>query len=370
MDLTVPQDGSTASYDLLSRYLKDQLRLLTKSCGSARIRPLLKDHAGAVFSVLRRPTVGGPLRCGLASAALAQLHFELAADGIAVDSGPIDNPPATLIALGARRTLTLDPEIERIEFAGGRLIAHSLAGTTEIDIAAGDGVPAHHAIRDGLTLSLVDNNPQSDLEAHPEKSGNAVDLGERPISEWLGALREALGLVERFLPRIDREIRLVAHQIIPVGYHSERHMSASYLEVIGNIYMTLHPDVLTLAEAIVHEFSHNKLNMLFSLDAVLENAFSPLFPSPVRPDPRPLHGVLLAVHAFLPVERMYERMAAEQHPLAVQPRFLERQAKVRANNEEAAGVVIAHGRPTPAGRILLDEIAEWNAYFAALNTPG
>jgi HEXXH motif-containing protein len=141
-------------------------------------------------------------------------------------------------------------------------------------------------------------------------------------------------------------------------------MSASYQEVIGNIYMTLHPDPLTMAEAIVHEFSHNKINMLFTLDAVLENAFFPLYSSPIRPDPRPLHGVLLAVHAFLPVERMYERMCSAGHPLSEHPRFKARQQQVRENNQAATETVLENGKATPIGRGVLDEIAQWNRYFA------
>src|SRR6185503_20664745 len=93
-------------------------------------------------------------------------------------------------------------------------------------------------------------------------------------------------------------------------------LSASYQEAIGTIYMTLHPSLMTMTEALIHEFSHNKINALFEIDDVLENAWSPLYASPVRPDPRPLHGVLLAVHAFLPVARLYEALIQAREPAA------------------------------------------------------
>jgi HEXXH motif-containing protein len=152
-------------------------------------------------------------------------------------------------------------------------------------------------------------------------------------------------------------------QVVPVGYDPEKHLSASYQEVIGTIYMTLHPNRMTLSEALIHEFSHNKLNALFELDQVLENAWSPLYTSPVRPDPRPLHGVLLAVHAFLPVARLYEQMIAAGDPFAQSEDFRMRFADIRRINREGAELVLAEARPTPIGRGLFDEIRRWHEHY-------
>jgi HEXXH motif-containing protein len=149
-----------------------------------------------------------------------------------------------------------------------------------------------------------------------------------------------------------------------VGWHAERHLSASYQEVIGTIYMTLHPSQMTLSEALIHEFSHNKLNALFEIDDVLENAWSPLYASPVRPDPRPLHGVLLAVHAFLPVARLYERMIEAGDPEAQGDDFRRRYGAIRRINREGAELVLDKGRPTPGGAGLFAEIRRWNDHYA------
>src|SRR5258708_27261484 len=114
-----------------------------------------------------------------------------------------------------------------------------------------------------------------------------------------------------------------------ISWDGVKHLSASYQEILGTIYLTLHPSQMTLTEALIHEFSHNKINALFEVDDVLENAWSPLYTSPVRPDPRPLHGVLLAVHAFLPVARLYEKMTEADHPLARRGEFAQRFARIR-----------------------------------------
>jgi HEXXH motif-containing protein len=120
---------------------------------------------------------------------------------------------------------------------------------------------------------------------------------------------------------------------------------------------------MTMTEAVIHEFSHNKINALFEIDDVLENAFSPLFKSPVRPDPRPLHGVLLAVHAFIPVARLYEAMREANDPLSRNPSFAARFAKIVEGNHEGMEVLRAHAVPTELGRGVLDELDRWDRHF-------
>jgi HEXXH motif-containing protein len=156
---------------------------------------------------------------------------------------------------------------------------------------------------------------------------------------------------------------LYVSQIVPVGVFDSQHLSASYREALGTLYLSLHPNPMTMTEALIHEFQHNKLNALFELDDVLENAFSPLYRSPVRPDPRPLHGVLLAVHAFLPIARLYERMQVDGHAFAAHGSFGTRYRDIVAINQEGAGVVLEHGVPTPIGAGLLDEIRRWDGHY-------
>ena len=129
---------------------------------------------------------------------------------------------------------------------------------------------------------------------------------------------------------------------MPTGHHPETHRSASYRESIGANYITLHPNVMTLAAAVIHEFSPTKLHALFELDPMIENDAAARFSSPVRPDPRPLRGVLLAVHAFLPVARLYEKMTEAGHPLALGHYFPEPFAQIRGLNREGASTVFAH----------------------------
>ncbi|EYF06558.1 aKG-HExxH-type peptide beta-hydroxylase [Chondromyces apiculatus] len=403
-DLTIPTPGSGTGREILSRAIRRLLSELPHVGRGLPLSPGIREdlsafqrwlklvfasHPGALASSVRRPTVGALIRCLRAgrlppthaepvlAELMGTLYLELAIHRAIPERARLRHPPPRITSLLARATVTLPPDVAEVTFENGRMMVTSAAHgqvTVALDgweageagvVAEGVQVTQHyHPIDATMMLALTDNNPVSMEEAHPDKQGNAIALGGRPITEWLDALRAALAPIERYLPDLRGEMALFLHQIVPVGHDEERHLSASYQEAIGTIYLSLHPAQMTLTEALIHEFSHNKLNALFELDDVLENAFSPLYTSPVRPDPRPLHGVLLAVHAFLPVARLYERMLAEGDPLAQHPSFAARFAQIRAINREGAEVLLAHAKPTPVGRGLIDEIRQWHDHFS------
>jgi HEXXH motif-containing protein len=227
---------------------------------------------------------------------------------------------------------------------------------------APQGLPLHPAVPT-LQLSLIDTNPLAMNEAHPEKSGNAIDLAGRRPEEWQRALTGALELVHAGLPEWFAELPLTLQRIVPVGFDAERHLSASYREAPGLAYLSLHPDPLTMGEAIVHETQHGKLNALTWLDPVLENGLSEWSPSPVRPDLRPLMGVLLAAHAFVAVSALHVRLTELNHPAMLGKEA--RRAEVLKSNAEALETVKAKGKPTALGRRLIDELDALQAACAS-----
>ena len=207
-----------------------------------------------------------------------------------------------------------------------------------------------------IKLALKDINPIADIEAHPDKAGNALNLGGHSEEDWRAALAQCLDWISELWPELFEEMEILLKQIVPVGYSDTRHLSASYREAVGTIYLTLHPHLLTMTEALIHEFQHNKMNMASYFDIFLENAFFPLYKSPVRPDPRPLWGVLLAVHAFLPVSEFYRKMRAARHPVSQTPDFERRLKEIDEKNREGMETLRMHARWTPAGRALMKEL--------------
>jgi HEXXH motif-containing protein len=274
------------------------------------------------------------------------------------------------VSLAARVTVDLPAGTSAATFQNGKVTV-DVAGRAEVLDLAAIEAGADHAwisrpyrdVRGGIVLALADNNPLSSIEAHPDKkTPNTVDLGGHSEEEWLASVRDALALIEQHLPAMAADIGVVLQQIVPTGYDAEKHLSCSYQDDIGTIYLSLHPQVLTMAEAIIHEVSHNKLNALFDLDPIIENGRGELYPSPIRPDPRPIHGVLLAVHAFVPVACMYERMTATMGDPDAR-RIADRYAAVVRSNQAGTSVLEAHARPTRIGKGLLDEISEWGRHF-------
>ncbi len=384
-DLTIPDAGSQTARQVLSAAIRRLLADLSRlPVGRARrevqrahqkfarlLASNLRKHPGAVTSVLRRPNVAALIRC-LRSCPrpgididdlLIELHatvvVELATAGI-LDGATLDLVPSTIVCLGGRQRLTTPPETKSVTVERCGVLFVTPSGRQRQDFCPDEQVFATIAGTE-IVLSLADNNPLSDFEAHPDKQGNQIDLGGRAPSEWTRVLGEALECIGTHLPDLRHEIELYIHQIIPVGFDAQRHLSASYQEAIGTIYLTLHPQSMTMVEAVIHEFSHNKINALFEIDAVLENAYAPLFRSPIRPDPRPLHGILLAVHAFLPVARLYEQILVTQEHPDVRRRF----SQIVRSNHDGASVLLEHAVATPVGRGVLDEIARWDRHFAS-----
>ncbi|MCO4760241.1 MAG: hypothetical protein KC502_01980 [Myxococcales bacterium] len=266
-----------------------------------------------------------------------------------------------LLPLGAGVTaLHFEPGAVQIETADSQ---ERVALLPDADLPAGASRP-YHEIVPGVYLACSDNNPLSDFEAHPDKQGNTLSLGDKTAAEWTKSLQRCWAMMARYLPHFAEELRLVATLIVPVGFEPERHLSASYQEYIGAIYMTLHPNDMTMVEAVIHEFQHNKINAAFNLDPLLHNAFAPLFSSPVRPDPRPLHGVILAVHAFQPVALLYERMRDDAHAWSTQPSWTRRFDVIVGKIRDGAETVLTHAEPTDAGRLFFAEMQLWDSHFA------
>jgi HEXXH motif-containing protein len=357
----------------------------------ARVADLVRDalgrSQGAALTAFASPMVGTPLQClflredlpafaaridDAAAALVPHLLFELALRRLIPEGTSIlwehGAPPLASIAIGGE--LSAPAGSTGLRFSASHLSA--IAGDAETArlplerealgrALAGDAggfafARRFHRIGSASHLADLDVNPIAAFEAHPDKAGNHVDLGGRPASEWVGVLEQCFALIERYLPGEHAEMRTMLHEIVPVGFDPERHLSASYREAVGTVYMTLHPNVMIMTEAVIHEFQHNKLNVAAYGTDFLTNAFHPLYKSPIRPDPRPLWGILLAVHAFLPVAELYRRLRDDGHELAARPDFERRMTEIDLKNHEGLDMLRAHAELTPAGRAVLDDL--------------
>lgn len=349
-------EGSAPSPDLerlRQAYARRLLARLVEASGHAYVaQALVRLHRLAperAARVLLDPSFSVLVETGSLSGALATASLSLAHEGAL---------GAERRGLGALRTIVSAHAGVRAQATRTIALADGTvwldgAATSLYGVTSGAGVERPFPeIAGRLSLALHDVNPLALHETHPDKDGNALSLGDKPLEAWLGALREALGIVEAHLPGLAAEMQAMLRLVIPVGASDEKHLSASYREYVGAVYLTLHREPLTMAEALVHEFQHNKLNLLSFHYPILENGYDFLYRSPVRPDPRPLMGILLAAHAFVPVAELYRRVldaGATRDEAGLRARF----AQVVARNDEALTVLERHGRPARAGELLL-----------------
>jgi HEXXH motif-containing protein len=378
MDLTYPRPGSTTLRDLLPRVmtrLVQRYRALPRGEeGSLRAvaheatRSLCGEGAAALGAMLMAPTCSvllpGAARgdVGLSNGLDLQVLFALAGEG-AIESDIVVRRPAAgwprLLSISGGVANEIGLEVEWLEM-GQSMVQTSAGGT--YDPAAPESVAGltvtevYVPIVDGVVLALADDNPFTCVKLHPERDGNVLDLGGHDVDVWVSRLREAFALVAEHLPELYEEMRWLLRVIVPVGFHEERHASCSYEDAMGAIYLTLHPRPIKLAEAIVHEYQHNKLHAVMRLDPLLRDAGVATHASPLRPDARPLEGVLLAVHAFLPVSRMYRAVTAAGGPLTRSRDWGETCASVEAVHRDAAETLFAHAKPTKLGAALFAEM--------------
>ncbi len=337
--------------------------LLVLDVGEAITGTRDEDNVRAALLALL-VTLAHQARAGaLPEAILLDLPIDVLADPVGHRRLRLDPPARGLLADPLGLELNLHDETKlRLPAAPAGPDAHA---SVTLDR------PFHplHPELPGLQFALYDSNPLSMFEAHPDKFGNAISLGEKSLEHWRGAFHDALELVRLALPTWFEELKSSMRRFVPVGYLPERHLSASYREAPGVAYLTLCDDPLTIAEAIVHETQHSKANLLSWVDPVVHNAHTTWTKSPVRPDLRPLWGVLLAVHAFVPVAALHANLAALDHPATHTERFPRRRAEVLAGNHRGMLAVLEHSDPSHLGRRLIDEMSRLHDHLRATAPP-
>lgn len=114
-------------------------------------------------------------------------------------------------------------------------------------------------------------------------------------------LEQALTLLAEALPVWHAEVESLLLRIyaaLPADGTGRGFSSASSRMVWGAMFINLrrHEDRLSIASAIVHEATHQKLFGLSQSQPLTDNSPHERHVSPLRPDPRPMEGVYHATH--------------------------------------------------------------------------
>ena len=151
-----------------------------------------------------------------------------------------------------------------------------------------------------------------------------------------------------FFDEMEDGLRLMIPLDNPKDYGS---VSSSYRNLRGALCLSHSDDSLLQEETLIHEFCHQKVNMLFAADPLLKpGQGGQVVYSPLRPDARRLGGLLLGAHAFINVNRYLLRvLRREAFPPRVRAAVQRNLARRLFHVEDTLKTVSMYAEFTPAG---------------------
>lgn len=172
-------------------------------------------------------------------------------------------------------------------------------------------------------------------------------------------------LLDRAAPELAGEVGAIINEIVLVAGDPKCKMQfdgGSHFQLWGSLFLNtdFHPTELAVVEVIAHESAHSLLHGFCRDENLVENDEEERFASPLRVDPRPMHGIY---HAAFVSARMHWAMSA-----MIDSGVLDTEAKRHASDARdadarnfAAGysVVRKHGRLTPLGERLISGAADY-----------
>jgi HEXXH motif-containing protein len=137
-------------------------------------------------------------------------------------------------------------------------------------------------------------------------------------------------------------VSAVTQVVVPLRQTSgERSDSSSSPQLPGAVFLTLQSE-LQVIEALVHESAHQHLFLVEAEGPLVDPALTATYRSPLRPDPRPLRGVLLAYHALSYIAACYtDALEADMADCAALENARE---KVRRGMDDAEETVSSNRR--------------------------
>jgi HEXXH motif-containing protein len=312
----VDQSAATAPGDHAIAHLDDAYALLSAA---------QRSSPGAVEALLLHPNVGawavhclqrlhgtpdgetplwadlGYLAAVAASAAItARSAFEIdvpACDGLAM-----------LPAIGAARVApdeqwtaaTVRSDGARTHITAQRGVSVAIPPHPYLGAPGWLGLRRLSAAAGGLEIQVdLDDLDPCRGHAYPSVGGR---LDEEQVGMWRRLFAEAWALLvahhRSYAVALAAGLRSLVPQVSIEPGHS---ISATSTDAFGSIALSLPPDPVTFALALVHEFQHAKLSALLDLAPLHHARPDVRYYAPWRDDPRPLGGLLQGVYAFLGV---------------------------------------------------------------------
>jgi HEXXH motif-containing protein len=169
-------------------------------------------------------------------------------------------------------------------------------------------------------------------------------------SEYARRFSAGFSLIRRCWPELFDEICVLTNHVCLI--RGTPFIGGSGVQCLGVTFLHLEPDWpdLCFPDHIVHEAAHQRLNVEFEVEPALTNENFIGAVSPIRRDPRPLHGILHGTFVFLRLAQFFERVMAVEPSLNAEQRF---HRHVRGLYDGMAELD-KHARWTPRGTSLFE----------------
>jgi hypothetical protein len=213
-----------------------------------------------------------------------------------------------------------------------------------------------------IRLSMSDNNPRNNFIWHPDHDSEKGMMWwwEKSESEWWEVFWKSFSLLKKINIDFYNELIDVIKKIVPMQTSLDVHNSCSYAECIGILYVwyTINAKLpeLNILEALIHESSHNKLNLIMQSEKLHVNDASLQYYSPYRPDSRHIQWVLLWVHAIVPT--VHVLLSGISKWYITDTTWYEKILLYHIKNKLWYRVLSRYGRFTTIGKSIFDDMWE------------
>ncbi len=206
-------------------------------------------------------------------------------------------------------------------------------------------------------------NPYDWLDAHPDHKNTwwVVWFWEKDIFQWLEIYEKTFKILKSVDEWFYNELNFIVSKIVPLWTARGLHNSASYKETIWSLYLwytidNQNPEINNL-EAIIHESSHNKLNLIMQFDPIILNDAEEKYYSPYRPDARHIHWTFLGLHAFVPTIYILAKSYSE-NKFSNNDMWKEKILLYHLKNQICLNVINKYAKLTDLWQEILNEISE------------
>jgi hypothetical protein len=187
--------------------------------------------------------------------------------------------------------------------------------------------PGHHRIADIAEKVYAEPSPYViDVDVFADAAAGADGFpfkwtwhGALSTSEVLAELRNQVVSILRavtstsmFMPSCMDWIRAVTRVAVLLRHEPDAtaFRCGSRSDLPGLVYLDTCGGALQIFEALVHESAHHHLRFEEANGPLIDPTHTRLYDSPLRRNPRPLRGILLAFHALVYICAAYRELAA------------------------------------------------------------